>query len=118
MVLIQAVVHLEVRLGVTQLEAGFISNVLQDDDADKRLLTLEKNNYARIGNEINLRWEDGCFKFDPQSSGLDFKAATNKARRVFLRLLEEQIENGQNVNKNGGSTYAPKFLPTIRTMKV
>ena len=92
------------------VRSRFYLKRLQDDDPDKRVLTLEKNNYARIGNEINLRWEDGCFKFDPQSSGLDFKAASYKAQRVFLRLLEEHIENGQNVNKNGGSTYAPKVF--------
>ena len=53
------------------VRSRFYLQRLQDDDPDKRVLTLEKNNYARIGTEINLRWEDGCFKFDPQSSGLD-----------------------------------------------
>ena len=48
-----------------------------------------------------------CFKFDPQSSGIDFIAASGKAKRVFLELLQEHNENGQNVNQNGGSTYAP-----------
>ena len=92
------------------VRSRFYLKRLKDDDPDKRVLTLEKNNYAQIGTEINLRWEDGCFKFDPQSSGLDRKAASYKARRVFLRLLEEHIENGQSINKNGGSSYAPNVF--------
>jgi len=69
-----------------------------------------KSNYGRIGSEINLRWENGVFVHDPNSSALDAQAANSKARRVFLSLLDTHVANGNDVNANGGSTYAPKVF--------
>ena len=54
--------------------------------------------------------EIGAFVHDPASSALDFRAAADKAKRVFLELLEECLRNGQNVNANGSSTYAPSVF--------
>jgi len=79
-------------------------------DPDLRVLSLMKSNYGRIGSEINLRWENGVFVHDPNSSALDAQAANSKARRVFLSLLDTHIANGNDVNANGGSTFAPKVF--------
>ena len=78
-----------------------------ENNPDRRTLELAKSNYGRVGAEIHLMWENGVFVHDPQSSGLDAKAAHSKACRVFLNLLEEVNENGGKVNANGGNTYAP-----------
>ena len=78
------------------------------ENPDRRILSLAKSNYSKIGTEISISWENGVFKHDPHSSGLDAKAANSKAQRVFLSLLESCNENGEDVNANGGSTFAPK----------
>ena len=78
-----------------------------DQNPDRRTLKLAKSNYSKIGTEISITWENGVFVHDPQSSGLDAKAANSKARRVFLSLLESYSDDGKVVNANGGSTYAP-----------
>ena len=78
------------------------------ENPDRRILSLAKSNYSKIGTEISISWENGVFKHDPHSSGLDAKAANSKAQRVFLSLLESYNENGDYVNANGGTTYAPK----------
>ena len=81
-----------------------------EQNPDRRILKLAKSNYSKIGTEISISWENGVFVHDPNSSGLDAQAASSKARRVFLSLLESQNENGESVNANGGSTHAPKFF--------
>lgn len=86
-------------------------NLKRDEyDPNLRVLSLMKSNYGRIGSEINLRWENGVFVHDPHSSALDAQAANSKARRVFLSLLDTHVANGNDVNANGGSTYAPKVF--------
>lgn len=87
-----------------------ISFIRDDEDHDKRILKLDKANYGRIGAELCLHYQDGAFVHDPASSALDFRAAADKAKRVFLELLEECLRNGQNVNANGSSTYAPSVF--------
>ena len=78
--------------------------------SNKRILKLEKANYGRIGVELCSYYQDGAFVHDPASSVLDFRAAVDKAKRVFLELLEECVRNGQNVNAHGSSTYAPSVF--------
>ena len=42
--------------------------------------------------------------------GLDRLAMGAKAERVFLKLLRRFAEDGQTVNHNGGTNYAPKVF--------
>ena len=80
-----------------------------ENNSDRRFLEIAKSNYSKIGDEISIIWKDGIFVHEPLlSSNVDER--NEKAKRVFLRLLNEALENGKNVNKNGGATYAPKVF--------
>ncbi len=78
-----------------------------EPDPDARRLVLKKSNYARTGNEFGLHWRDGVFAVDVAETGLDRRAASAKAERVFLKLLALFAEQGRRVNHAGGQTYAP-----------
>lgn len=89
----------------------YLERVVQDGyeaNPDARLLSTKKANYGRTGGEIAMTWRDGVFVADAPETGLDRKAASAKAERVFLKLLRAFTEQGRRVNGNGGATYAPK----------
>lgn len=79
-------------------------------DPDARILRSMKSNYARSGGEISLKWQDGVFVAQEAETGLDRMAATAKAERVFLKLLQQAQGQGRKVNHAGGPTYAPKVF--------
>lgn len=78
-----------------------------EPDPDKRRLKTMKANYSQVGGEIALTWEQGVFKADATPKDLDRQAASAKAERVFLSLLDEFSTQGRRVNHAGASTYAP-----------
>lgn len=91
----------------------YLERVVQDGyeaDPDARVLRTMKANYGRTGGEISLRWEGGVFVAQAPETGLDKMAATAKAERVFLKLLQEAQDQGRRVNHAGGQTYAPKVF--------
>jgi RecA-family ATPase len=77
---------------------------------DARVLKTMKANHGRIGGEIGLTWKAGVFIADAVETGLDRKAGSAKAERVFLKLLTAFTEIGRKVNHAGGQTYAPKVF--------
>jgi RecA-family ATPase len=79
-------------------------------DPDARRLTNKKANYGRTGEEIPLHWKGGVFVADEAPTGLDRTAASAKAERVFLKLLQQFEDQGRKVNHAGGQTYAPKVF--------
>ena len=79
-----------------------------ESNPDARVLRTMKNNYGRIGGEINVTWRDGVFVADAVETGLDRMATGAKAERVFLKLLRTHTEQGRRVNDKGGNSYAPK----------
>jgi RecA-family ATPase len=85
-----------------------ITDGAHEPDPDKRRLRTMKANYGQVGGEISLTWKRGVFVPDGPSTGLDRMAATAKAERVFLKLLDEFTAQGREVNHLGASTYAPK----------
>lgn len=91
----------------------YLERVVQEGyeaDPDARILRTMKSNYGRTGGEISLRWEGGVFVAQTPETGLDRMAATAKAERVFLKLLQEAQDQGRRVNHAGGQTYAPKVF--------
>jgi RecA-family ATPase len=91
----------------------YLERVIQEGyeaDPDARVLRTMKANYSRTGGEISLRWEGGVFVAQAPEAGLDKMAATAKAERVFLKLLQEAQDQGRRVNHAGGQTYAPKVF--------
>ena len=91
----------------------YLSRVKQDgyeSNPDARVLQTMKSNYARIGAEIALTWQNGVFIADAPVTGLDRMAASAKAERLFLTFLRQFEEQGRRVNHAGGQSYAPKVF--------
>ena len=81
-----------------------------EPDVDARTITVMKSNYARIGTEVRVRWQEGVFvadQVDASTSGLGRLATTAKAERVFLKLLGQYTAEGRYVSAQPGPTYAP-----------
>lgn len=78
-----------------------------EPDPDARVLSTKKANYGRVGGEISLRWTEGHFVAQAPETGTDLKAASAKAERVFLKLLDAFTDQGRYVSASPGPTYAP-----------
>jgi RecA-family ATPase len=91
-------------IGMLVIQEGY------EADPDARVLRTMKANYSRTGGEISLRWEGGVFVAQAPETGLDKMAATAKAERVFLKLLDLFDEQGRRVNSKGGPNFAPKVF--------
>lgn len=78
-----------------------------EENEDERRLTNKKNNYARSGTEIHVRYDEGRFVVIGQPGRA--KVGPD-AKRVFLRLLERYTAQGRRVNSKGRDTYAPKMF--------
>ncbi|MEM9902289.1 MAG: bifunctional DNA primase/polymerase, partial [Pseudomonadota bacterium] len=88
----------------------YLSRIADDGfepDPDARVLSTKKANYGRVGAEIKLKWAAGAFVAEAQPEGLDKIAASAKAERVFLKLLDAFTEQGRYVSASPSSTYAP-----------
>ena len=82
-------------------------------DEDLRILSRRKANYARMGEEIELRWVDGVLRPVRQTVASAFTGVnrTLGAEMVFLDLLDRCF--AQNVflsNSRNAGNYAPKAL--------
>ena len=79
-----------------------------EPDPDARVLRTVKANYGPIGGEIALQWRDGVFAASEVFS--DDESPLERARRVFLRLLDLFADQGRHVSPSPSSTYAPKVF--------
>jgi RecA-family ATPase len=80
-------------------------------DPDARVLSRRKANYARIGEDIALRWEEGVLvplNATGSATGRTDRAA---AEIVFLDLLASRWEQGVYVSHNNrAGNYAPNMF--------
>jgi RecA-family ATPase len=78
-------------------------------DADLRILTVKKVQYAREGTVFRLRRKAGFFVYEGRDGGSTFDRAASaaKAETVFLMLLQAFQEQGRSVSPNHSSSYAP-----------
>lgn len=87
-----------------------------DDIADLRILRRSKANYGRIGEEIVLRWKEGCFKVESGTAEdtvdrIDRQNLEKQVQRKFLELLDRLTEQGRNVSHSPqAKNYAPKVM--------
>lgn len=81
-----------------------------EPDPDARLLRTMKANYGRTGGEITVKWQAGVFVAPEAETGLDRMAASAKAERVFLRLLDLFTAQGRHVSASPSTTYAPTIF--------
>jgi RecA-family ATPase len=72
-----------------------------------RVLRVMKANYGPSGQELQLRWGDGCFVLDGPTGGFENLIVEAKADRVFLELLASHNAQGRDVSDSPGSNYAP-----------
>lgn len=80
-------------------------------DRSRRILTRTKSNYSSEGEAIALRWQDGAFVPDVDGpSALDRHAAADRAKTVFLRLLQQTTEAGQHVGEARQGRFAPRLF--------
>lgn len=71
------------------------------DDADpmERILSLKKNNYGPLGQKYNLLMTDGVLNLQGSETSLDKAAHVDAAKRVFLKLLRELNQRGDDISK-------------------
>lgn len=79
----------------------------QETDTDKRILQTMKTNYAATGGQVTLWWHKGVFVPEIDHEG---ETPTDRARRVFVKLLDIFAKQGRRVSPNPGSTYAPAIF--------
>lgn len=89
----------------------------EDDtpDDDLRILSRKKSNYARVGDELRLRFQDGAFVAEavvgPTEGGLFGRLRREEADRAFLAALALLAERGVRVNRYPNTAnYAPKVM--------
>ncbi len=78
-------------------------------DADSRILTVKKIQYAQEGTVFRLRRKAGAFVYEGKDGGSTFtRAATAaKAEAAFLALLQAFEDQGRSVSPNPSNNYAP-----------
>jgi RecA-family ATPase len=82
-------------------------------DADARILTRVKSNWACVGETIPMRWREGVFIADRPATGIIGSIERRTAERVFLDLLAATTVEKQPVSSNSRSgNYAAKLFAT------
>jgi hypothetical protein len=77
-------------------------------DANARVLTRKKANFAGVGDTIELHWRDGVFTPDAPAFPSPFRRAVDD---VFLALLDAVTREGQKVSaKPRAGNNAPGFF--------
>jgi len=87
-----------------------------EPDANERILSRKKANYAAIDDTISLRWCDGVFEISGEpitgaTPGMTGGIVRRKAARVFLELLDKLETEGRYVSDSANAgNYAPKVF--------
>jgi hypothetical protein len=77
-------------------------------DANARILTRKKTNFAGIGDTIELHWRNGVFMPDTPTSSSLFRQTVDE---TFLALLDAMTAEGQKVSpKPKAGNFAPAFF--------
>ena len=80
------------------------------EDPELRILEFKKNQYGPIGDSIPLRYKNGIFVPEPRGGSMDPEVAAQRAKEVFLKLLNRFTREGRNVSDKKGTTYAPAIF--------
>jgi RecA-family ATPase len=75
-----------------------------------RVLTTKKANYAAIGREIRLRWQEGAYEPETEHPAVERTAANKAAEDAFLELLATFEKQGRTVSSKPSPSYAPKVF--------
>jgi len=86
------------------------------DNSDIRILSRKKANYASVGEEISLVWNDGIFHLQSSSNlgVVDAISKRNQEKQIeaaFLLALDDFERQGRNLSSsNKSGNYAPKMM--------
>jgi RecA-family ATPase len=78
-----------------------------EPDPNLRVLTNKKANYAALGTQIRVRWQDGVFSPENSGGSVDKIAAMKLAEQVFLDILLLLESQGREVSSKPSASYAP-----------
>ncbi|SFR97584.1 AAA family ATPase [Sphingomonas jatrophae] len=89
-----------------------------DPDADKRVLTIGKANYARQDSMLTFRWHDFALVRDAELPAdvrqqLAATAAAASDNQLFLDCLRARNEQRRAVSEKVSPTYAPKVFSSM-----
>lgn len=84
----------------------------EDDDSasDLRLLRVMKLNYAKQGEEVEVRWDNGVFVVVGKANDVEKASRNAELDRTFLVLLNNFTRDGRQVSDRPGTTYAPALF--------
>lgn len=80
---------------------------LEITSPDTRVLTVVKANHGRVGEKVEMRWNDGVYVLDQGGDPVVQSLVDAKTDALFLDLLELFNEQNQHVGIVTGTTYAP-----------
>jgi RecA-family ATPase len=95
----------------------YFETVTDDDDGAERVLTVKKTNYAKEGERITLRWQDGCFVPLGTAPPPARAAADAIADQAYLDCLDIMTAQGRNVFPGTGKNYAPGVFADMAEAK-
>lgn len=97
--------------GSTSWHGTFRARLFMRPDADYpdvRIIEFKKNQYAKRGESIRVRYDNGIFVPDVQSDeAADPAAADQRDEQLFLALLDRFEQAGRKVCDKVGTSYAP-----------
>lgn len=83
----------------------------EDADQDIRILERTKANYARAGDHLSVKWEEGAFVLDAPAFGLVASINRNRAEQAFLECLRALSRQNRDVSESRQSgNYAPRKM--------
>jgi hypothetical protein len=83
---------------------------LEITSPDTRVLTIVKANHGKVGEKIEMRWQDGVYVLDNGPDPVVDKMLNKSADDVFMAVFSKLTGQGQALGPNVGPTYAPKKI--------
>jgi hypothetical protein len=83
---------------------------LEITSPDTRVLTVVKANHGKVGEKIEMRWNDGIYILDNGPDPVLAKVLNKTADDVFMAVFSKLTDQGQALGPNVGPSYAPKKI--------
>jgi RecA-family ATPase len=83
---------------------------LEITSPDTRVLTVVKANHGKVGEKIEMRWNDGVYDLDKGPDPVLAKVLNKTADDVFMAVFAKLTGQGQALGPNVGPSYAPKKI--------
>jgi RecA-family ATPase len=80
---------------------------LEITSPETRVLTIVKANHGKVGEKIEMRWQDGVYVLDNGPDPVVETLVNSRIDKLFLELLALFNTQDQNVSSNSGANYAP-----------